>query len=109
MTPANANATGSYERRDQIIAALLWYGTWCASALIAIGMLLEMREHSADSLGFGLSGRSLMTAGVALFILLPVGRVALMLAVFLYERDYLYAIISSLVLLIIAAGVVMGL
>jgi hypothetical protein len=109
MTPANANATSGHERRDQIIAALLWYGTWCACALIAIGMLLGMREHSVDSMGFGLSGRSLVTAGVALFILLPVGRVALMLAVFLYERDYLYAIISAIVLLIIAAGVVMGL
>src|ERR1700741_3580862 len=96
----------NFERRDQIIAALLWYGTWCASALIAGGMALGMRQHSADSPGLGLSGHQLVKAGVALFILLPVARVALMLTIFLRERDYAYVLIAALVLSIIAAGVV---
>jgi uncharacterized membrane protein len=57
----------------------------------------------------GLRDLGLVKVGVALFILLPVARVALMLAIFLRERDYAYTAISALVLLIIAAGVVSGL
>jgi hypothetical protein len=102
-------ATDNYERRDRIIAALLWYGTWCASALIAGGMVLDMRHQSAVSLVLGLSGHQLVKAGVALFILLPVARVALMLTIFLRERDYIYVLIAALVLSIIAAGVVIRL
>lgn len=92
-------------RRDRIIAGLLWYGTWLASALIAAGLACGFVPR-ADA---GLWGRELVRAGVALFILLPVARVALMLVIFLRERDYAYTGISGLVLLIIAAGVVSGL
>jgi len=92
-------------RRDRIIAGLLWYGTWIASALIAAGMAFDFLPQAQAGLG----GLELVKAGVALFILLPVARVALMLAIFLRERDYAYTAISALVLLIIAAGVVSGL
>ncbi|MCW0211596.1 MAG: DUF1634 domain-containing protein [Achromobacter sp.] len=91
-------------RRDRGIAALLWYGTWAASACIALGMAVDFLLPQA-----GLAGYRLVQAGVALFILLPVARVALMLAIFLRERDYAYTAISALVLLIIAAGVLSGL
>jgi len=96
-------------RRDRGIAALLWYGTWAASACIAIGMALGLVPSSGGGQGMGLYGYRFVQAGVALFILLPVARVALMLAIFLRERDYAYTAISALVLLIIAAGVVSGL
>jgi uncharacterized membrane protein len=85
----------NFDRRDQIIAALLWYGTWCASALIAMGMI------------FGCN--SCVKAGVALFIFLPVARVALMLTIFLRERDYVYTLIAALVLSIIVIGIVIQL
>ncbi|WP_088142500.1 DUF1634 domain-containing protein [Achromobacter xylosoxidans] len=91
--------------RDRVIAGLLWYGTWLASALIAAGMAFDFLPQALA----GLRGLELVKAGVALFILLPVARVALMLAIFLRERDYAYTAISALVLLIIAAGVVSGL
>lgn len=91
--------------RDRVIAGLLWYGTWLASALIAAGMALDFLPQALA----GLRGLELVQAGVALFILLPVARVALMLAIFLRERDYAYTAISALVLLVIAAGVMSGL
>jgi uncharacterized membrane protein len=47
--------------------------------------------------------------GVALFIVLPAARVALMLLIFLRERDYAFSLISALVLTIIAAGFLLGL
>ena len=101
--------TDNFERRDQIIAGLLWYGTWFASTLIAVGWLLGAVQQFQGSLVLGLSGYDIVKAGVAVFILLPVARVALMLTIFLRERDYAYTVISALVLAIIAAGVVVGL
>lgn len=96
------------ERRDQIIAGLLWYGTWFATALIAVGILVTAAE---PFLGFvlPLSGYDAVKAGVAVFILLPVARVMLMLTVFLRERDYTYTAIAAFVLAIIAAGVLIEL
>ncbi len=94
------------ERREQLIAALLWYGTWIASGLIAAGLLLTAVAPSPSP--FPLTGYDVMKAGVAMFILLPVARVALMLAIFLRERDYAYAVIAAMVLAIIAAGVILA-
>lgn len=101
MTPA----ADHFERRDQIIAALLWYGTWFACAMIAAGLLLTAIEPFQTSVMLPLSGHDVVKTGVAVFILLPVARVALMLVIFLRERDYAYTAIAALVLAIIAAGV----
>ena len=51
------------------------------------------------------AGLDVVKVGVGVFILLPVARVVLMLAIFLRERDYIYAVIAALVLAIIAVGV----
>jgi uncharacterized membrane protein len=78
---------------DRLLAGFLQCGTWAACALIGAGLF---------------AGTKALTAGVALFILLPVLRVVLMLAVFARQRDYLYATIAATVLLVIAAGCVIG-
>ena len=98
---------GRIERREQTIAALLWYGTWFASALVAVGILLAAIGplQAQPALPFG--GYNVVKAGVVVFILLPIARVALMLAIFLRERDYVYAAIAALVLAIIATGVML--
>lgn len=101
--------TDNFERREQIIAALLWYGTWLASAVITAGMTLDALQPFEGQLNLGFSGYDIVKAGVALFILLPIARVVLMLAIFLRERDLVYTAISALVLIIIAAGIVIGL
>ncbi len=93
------------EQQDQIIAGLLMYGTWFASALITIGVLLTAVEHTPLLLALPLSGYGTAKAGIAVFILLPIARVALMLTLFLRERDYVYTAIAALVLAIIAAGI----
>lgn len=101
MTPTTDNS----ERHEQIIAALLWYGTWLASAIIAVGMALDAFRPFDGSLNVIFSSYDIVKAGVALFIFLPMARVVLMLAIFLRERDLVYTAISALVLIIIAAGV----
>lgn len=83
-------------------------GTWLASALIAVGVVWSAVSPNGTPWGPGLSGLGLIRAGVAVFILLPVARVLLMLSLFIRARDALYALLSLLVLLIIALGVVLG-
>jgi uncharacterized membrane protein len=95
-----------YARREQMIAGLLWCGTWLASAVILLGMAINL---AGWPLLFDLSGSAVIKTGVVLFILLPVARVALMLLIFLRERDYAFTMISALVLTIIGAGFLLGL
>ena len=94
--------------QERAIAGLLRYGTGLASFIIAVGLALEWLPPSINAT-FGLDGRDLMKAGVALFIFLPVLRVALMLIQFVQPRDIAYTAISTLVLLIIGAGFLAGL
>ncbi|MBV2143756.1 DUF1634 domain-containing protein [Falsochrobactrum sp. TDYN1] len=99
----------NFEQRNQVIAGLLWYGTWFATALIAAGVLLSAAEPFLGSLALPLSGYDAVKAGVAVFILLPVARVMLMLTIFLRERDYAYTAIAALVLAIVATSVLIEL
>lgn len=96
-------ATACPLRLERLLAGLLKSGTWLASAVIAVGLGLGLHAGAHKP-----SSRQIVTAGIALFILLPVLRVALMLAAFLRERDYRFGGIAALVLLIILAGFVIG-
>lgn len=82
------------QRLESLLASLLHYGTWIASGVIAAGILS--------------SSMPIVTVGIGLFILLPFLRVVLMLIVFLGERDYRFVAIAAAVLLIILAGLALG-
>ncbi len=81
-------------RLESRLASLLSSGTWLASTVVALGLALGR-------------GR-IATAGIVLFILLPVARVTLMLVAFLRERDYRMSGIAALVLLFIGLGFAMA-
>jgi len=53
-------------------------------------------------------GTRIVTAGIALLIVLPVLRVFLMLVVFVRERDFRFSAIAMLVLAIMVLGSVLG-
>ena len=95
-------------QRERLIAGLLRYGTWLASAFIAGGLTLGLLQHLSKPLFVGLGSFAFVKTGVALFILLPVARVVLLLFIFLLERDYVYTAVSALVLVIIGAGLLAG-
>jgi uncharacterized membrane protein len=90
---------------ESLLAYVLQYGSWAASATIGMGLALSLA--GAHSLPF--SGMKIVTVGVALFILLPVLRVLIMCLVFLKERDYKFSAIAALVLVILLVGVIVGL
>lgn len=90
----------SSEELERLVARLLHYGTLSASAVIAAGFALGI---ASLRLGMGIAA-----AGIALFILLPVLRVAAMLVFFLRARDYRYGAIAALVLFIISISFISG-
>ena len=57
---------------------------------------------------FNLRGQALIQAGIILLIATPVIRVGFSIAGFLIEKDYLYSLISLIVLLIIIISMLSG-
>jgi uncharacterized membrane protein len=80
---------------DRRVAVVLRAGTWLASAVIGVGLVLP-------------SGAPVVTTGIALFVALPVVRVIVVLVDLLRQRDYRIAMIAALVLVIIVLGIVLG-
>jgi len=92
---------------DELLAKVLHRGTWLGSSAIALGLALPMTGWSAASSAMVCT--RIITAGIALLIVLPVLRVLLMLIVFLCERDFRFGAIAMLVLAIILLGSVLRL
>lgn len=91
------------ERR---LAQLLRYGTWLGSLVIAAGLvLIWVATASAMMVSVG---TKFVTLGIAIFIFLPILRVAVMLTAFLRDRDYWFAVITTVVLGVIASGAGLG-
>jgi uncharacterized membrane protein len=93
-------------RLERLLAMLLHYGTWLASAVIALGIAVASveRYYAAQDAW----GMRIVKTGIALFILLPVVRVVVMVVVFVLERNYLLVTSAGLVLMIILLGFVLG-
>ncbi|RKP45572.1 DUF1634 domain-containing protein [Trinickia fusca] len=106
MSHIAANTSGLEGR----LAGLLHHGTWLASCTVAAGLAMALLGPWArNRLSMtAVIGPHVMTAGVALFILLPVVRLILMLGVFLHQRDYRFSAITGLVLMIVVVGSMIG-
>jgi Protein of unknown function (DUF1634) len=86
-------------RLEELVAALLRYGSWLASGAIGLGYALAL---------MGPQYMRMVSVGIALFILLPILRVLLMFLVFIRELDFRFAFISGTVLAIILLGIFFG-
>ena len=96
-------------RLEWLLAGLLHYGTWLASAAIGLGVVLALIDSRMGAHNLAhLPSMRIATIGIALLILLPSLRLVLKLIVFVRERDYRFGIIAALVLTIIFLGVVVG-
>ncbi|MBP6018739.1 MAG: DUF1634 domain-containing protein [Burkholderiaceae bacterium] len=98
-----------HPRLERMLGHVLHYGTWLSCGVIALGLTLMVANGDVQGVQGLSSGKHIITAGVALLILLPVLRVGLMLMVFLQERDYRYVLIAAFVLVIILMGFLLGL
>ena len=96
-------------RLEKILAALLRYGSWSASAAIGLGYALALiGSHSPARNLAVLPNIRIARVGIVLFILLPILRVLLMFLFFVRERDFRFAFISGMVLTIILLGIFLG-
>lgn len=84
---------------ERALATLLHYGTAVACATIGLGLVISW---------WGVSGRGVINAGIAAFILLPVLRLVCMLISFAQARDRRFVIITALVLAIMAVAFALG-
>ncbi|WP_368749907.1 DUF1634 domain-containing protein [Klebsiella aerogenes] len=84
------------------LVLLLKSGTLLASGIILSGMLIQSFYPSVG-------GDTILNVGVAVFVFLPVIRLACMLFFFLFRRNAGYALITFSVLLIIGSGILIGL
>jgi len=100
---------GAAHQLESVLAAILYWGTWVASSAVAAGLALALLDSRAV-LGETVIQRDMRitTAGIALFVLLPVIRVPVMLFAFLRERDYRFSLIAALVLTITLLGLLVG-
>lgn len=83
-------------RQERTLAALLWWGTWLATAVIAVGLIFQVRAAAV------------LNVGIGLVIALPIVRVIVMAVQYAKHREFRYAVMSVAVLLIIAVGMVLG-
>ena len=86
-------------RIESLLAGVLNVGTWLASVVIVAGLVLSLFKRTPFP-----AGAQVVTAGIGLFILLPILRVILMLIFFAKERDYKFTAAAAVVLLTIFAG-----
>jgi uncharacterized membrane protein len=94
---------------EGVLSAVLRYGALVASVWLALGMALGAYNKAVspvDTLTAASGG--CLAIGVVLLIALPVLRVAIMMLVFLLQKDYSFTVISAAVLVIIILGFVLG-
>jgi uncharacterized membrane protein len=65
-----------------------------------VGHLLHQLVHG--------QGRALLVAGLLVLTLVPIGRVAFTVVVFVLEHDWIFAALTSLVLALLFLGVLLG-
>jgi uncharacterized membrane protein len=105
---------------EALIGRLLVVGTWLAMSLIAVGVVL-MLAAGVDPLDHGavppfdlgaipaalvaLQPEGFLWAGIVVVIALPIGRVVVAGLGFVAARDWRFAVISALVLLVVLISI----
>ncbi len=107
---------------ERLVSGVLRGGVLAAATVTAAGGVLYLARHGSETVDYrvfngepaslrtlegiirgaaGLRAEWLIAAGLLLLIATPIARVAVLLAVFLRERDRLYVFVSSVVLAIL--------
>jgi uncharacterized membrane protein len=91
---------------ERLLANVLSIGTWLGSAAIAIGLTMQgLRWGHVMS---ALTCARTITAGIALFILLPILRVLLMAIAFVRSRDVMLGVMAIAVVAVIGLAAFTG-
>lgn len=90
------------ESIEIILAKLLRIGSVIAAALMGAGLLLSVLGVA------GALGTELVTIGLIVLVSTPVMRVAVAMAVFVRDKDYLFALFCLVVIGALGLGVLIG-
>ena len=102
--------TRPLESLERLLARTLRHGTRLATAIIAVGLVVAALQRNLFEPHHIPSGKQpIVSAGLGLFVLLPMVRVCLMLISFVRQRDYRFGAIAALVLAIIFVGLALSL
>jgi uncharacterized membrane protein len=114
-------ARAAAERRelDAVVHRLLIVGLAASSLLMVLGLVLDMVLHRqmptaipdlGEMLARVIAGRpsGFLSLGLLVLLATPIVRVIGSMATFVYERDWRYAAVSLIVLLIVILSVVLG-
>ncbi|PYR46220.1 MAG: hypothetical protein DMF89_22770 [Acidobacteria bacterium] len=89
-------------RLERILANVLWTGVVASSLSLAVGLVLTLASGGAASGPW-------LTIGLLTLMATPVARVVVSAIAYVVQRDWLFAFLTSLVLLELAASVVTAL
>jgi uncharacterized membrane protein len=114
---------------EQLIGRLLQIGVAAAAIVTIIGGVLLLIQHGSaqpmfsdfrgqpdylTSLGgiargvLELRSESIVQLGIVLLIATPVARVAFTLVAFIFQRDRVYVVVTTIVLSLLAYGLIVG-
>ena len=121
MTPADRTARGPVNRLESSVSRVLKIGTYAGIAMVAIGVVLMVVDGRspldvAPALDLGrlpadlaaLQPSAFLWLGVLLVLTTPPARVLTALIGYLRGREREMAIVATLILVVIALGVVAG-
>jgi uncharacterized membrane protein len=117
------------QKMDQVIGNLLRFGVFIAGAIVLFGGILYLIRHggeipdyqtfhseSEDLRTFGgifrdvlsFNARGIIQLGFLLLIATPVARVAFSVYAFIHQRDWIYVLITMLVLTLLIFSLIGG-
>ena len=95
--------TAGDAKLERIIRRILQIGVGTSTAFLALGLTWSFASHGSGT------GSLLMTVGLFILMGTPVTRVVASVIEYAAERDWLFVLLTVLVLLEIAAGVIAAL
>ena len=126
MEQSSLPAAQSQHRVESLLGNLLRLGVLLSAGVIVLGAAVYLVRHGADLPQYGafrgepshlrsargiladlllFSGRGLIQFGILLLMATPVMRVLASLAVFLWQRDWIYVPVTLLVLCLLAYSI----
>jgi len=85
--------TSDHSRLDRAVGRVLNVGVTASSACLAIGLALSMFGGTAGA------ARLLLNAGLVILMATPVGRVIISVSEYAFERDWVFVLLTTIVLL----------
>lgn len=93
---------GELERLEQVVGRVLRIGSLTSTSILAVGLLLALVVPSFAA------ALTIIRVGLFVLLLTPVARVVASVVEYARERDWLFALLALVVLVIVVASMLVG-